>query len=88
MADKDYEKKIRKQLSDLFNKGFDDFAEFRDNRPVYEAFIKNHLDTTKDLILLNADMELLCKNIGLNFEDVIEEEYRKALKKISSSSLG
>lgn len=88
MADKDYEKKIRKQLSGLFNKGFDDFAEFKYNRPVYEAFIKNHLVTTRDLILLNADMELLCKNIGLNFKEVIEEEYRKALRKNSSPSQG
>ena len=78
MTDKEYEQSIRKQLSELFNKGFEDFAKYRDNRPVYDMCIRQHLDKAKMLTLMNTDLEQLCKRISLDFKGIIEEEYRRA----------
>lgn len=82
MTDKNYEKSIRKQLSETFNEGFTAFEEFKGNPAVYEMCVKQHIDKAKMLMQMNADMELLCKRIGLDFESVIEEEYQHALFKL------
>lgn len=79
MTDKEYEQSIRKQLSELFNKGFEDFAKYRDNRPVYDICIRQHFDKSKMLTLMNTDLELLCKRIGLDFKSIIDEEYQRAM---------
>lgn len=84
MADKDYEKSIRQQLSNLFNDGFTAFEQFKDNRPVYEMCVRQHLEKARMLSLMNTDMELLCKSIGLNFKAVVEEEYLCAEAKLAS----
>lgn len=83
MTDKEYEQSIRKQLNELFNKGFEDFAKYRDNRPVYDMCIRQHLDKAKMLSLMNTDLQLLCKSIGLDFKTVIENEYQQALELLS-----
>lgn len=82
MTNKDYEESIRKQLSETFNEGFTAFEEFKGNPAVYEMCVKQHIDKAKMLLLLNTDMELLCKRIGLDFKSVIEEEYQHALTKL------
>ena len=82
MTDKNYEKSIRKQLSETFNEGFTAFEEFKGNPAVYEMCVKQHIDKAKMLIQMNADMELLCKRIGLDFKSVIEEEYQHAMTKL------
>lgn len=82
MTDKEYEQSIRKQLSELFNKGFEDFAKYRDNRPVYDMCIRQHLDKARMLTLMNTDLELLCKRIGLDFKSIIDEEYLRAMDRI------
>lgn len=82
MTDKEYEMKIRHDLQELFNDGFAAFEKYRDNRPVYEMCVRQHLDKARMLSLMNTDMQLLCKSIGLDFRAVIEEEYQRALKKV------
>ncbi len=82
MTDKEYEMKIRHDLQELFNDGFTAFEKYRDNRPVYEMCVRQHLDKARMLSLMNTDMQLLCKSIGLDFRVVIEEEYQRALKKV------
>ena len=86
MTDREYEQSIRQQLSDLFNDGFTAFEQFKDNRPVYEMCVRQHLAKARMLSLMNTDMELLCKSIGLNFKEVVEEEYMRAYEKIKSIS--
>ena len=82
MTDKNYEKSIRKQLSETFNEGFMAFKEFKDNPTVYERCVKQHIDKVKMLMRMNTDMELLCERISLDFKSVIEEEYQRALFKL------
>jgi hypothetical protein len=82
MTDKNYEKSIRKQLSETFNEGFIAFKEFKDNPTVYERCVKQHIDKAKMLMRMNTDMELLCERISLDFKSVIEEEYQQALFKL------
>ena len=82
MTDKNYEKSIRKQLSETFNEGFTAFEEFKDNPTVYEMCVKQHIDKVKMLMRMNTDMELLCERISLDFKSVIEEEYQQALFKL------
>jgi hypothetical protein len=82
MTDKNYEKSIRKQLSETFNEGFTAFEEFKGNPAVYEMCVKQHIDKAKMLMRMNTDMELLCERINLDFKSVIEEEYQQALFKL------
>ena len=82
MTDQDYEQKIRKQLSDTFNDGLTAFERYKDNRSVYEMCVRQHLEKAKKLSLMNTDLDLLCKTIGLNFKKVVDEEYQRALAKL------
>ncbi len=82
MSDKKYEQSIRKQLRDTFNDGFAAFEEFKNNRPMFETCIRQHMDKAKMLLQMNTDMELLCLSLDIDFKAVIEEEYQKALRNI------
>ena len=85
MTNEDFEQKIRKQLSDTFNDGLTAFERYMDNRSVYDMCVRQHLEKAKKLSLMNTDLELLCKSIGLDYKTVVDEEYYNFMVKISSS---
>ena len=82
MTNEDFEQKIRKQLSDTFNDGLTAFERYMDNRSVYDMCVRQHLEKAKKLSLMNTDLELLCKSIGLDYKIVVEKEYQRALTKL------
>lgn len=82
MTNEEYEQKLRKQLSDTFNDGLTAFERYMDNRSVYDMCVRQHLEKAKKLSLMNTDLELLCKSIGLDYKIVVEKEYQRALTKL------